>query len=215
MPGTEMVIQRRFCCYKQGHRLLKYFKASNKKRKLRPLTFCGCQAMIEIKRNAHTGVWFVNKFVDEHAHPLASPDDVCFLRSHSRLTDAQKADAIEYGVGGLRSYQIMEVMEKQHGSYAKVGFVSKDLYNFFARHKKRRILGRDAQFLLNHMRAQEERDPEFFFKYTADGDGCLKNIFWADSQSRMDFFLHLVSLWCLTARTELTATISRLCHLLE
>lgn len=67
----------------------------------------------------------------------------------------------------------MEVMEKHHGGYDQVGFVSRDLYNFFAKYKKKRILGRDAEFVLNHMRAQVERDAEFFFKYSTDDEGHL------------------------------------------
>lgn len=81
----------------------------------------------------------------------------------------------------------MEVMEKHHGGYDQVGFVSRDLYNFFAKYKKKRILGRDAEFVLNHMRAQVERDAEFFFKYSTDDEGHLRNIFWADSQSQIDY----------------------------
>ena len=37
------------------------------------------------------------------------------------------------------------------------------------------------------MIAQKKADPEFFFKYTKDKEGHLRNIFWADSQSRIDY----------------------------
>ena len=37
------------------------------------------------------------------------------------------------------------------------------------------------------MIAQKKADPEFFFKYTKDSEGHLRNIFWVDSQSRIDY----------------------------
>ena len=37
------------------------------------------------------------------------------------------------------------------------------------------------------MMARQERDPDFFFRYLVDGEGHLKGLFWADSQSRRDY----------------------------
>lgn len=33
----------------------------------------------------------------------------------------------------------MEVMEKDSGGYSKVGFISRDLYNFVAKYKKKKM----------------------------------------------------------------------------
>ena len=140
VKGTREVKARRFCCSKEGHRLEKYFQATDQKREPRALTRCGCKAMLEIQHDAGRGQWFVKKFVDVHNHPLADPDQSAFLRSHRRMNDAHKADAREYGLGGLRTFQIMNVAEKQNGGYPHVGYISRDLYNFFARYKKKRII---------------------------------------------------------------------------
>ncbi|XP_044361970.1 protein FAR1-RELATED SEQUENCE 5 [Triticum aestivum] len=78
-------------------------------------------------------------------------------------------------------------MEKQHGGYDKVGCVSRDLYNFIAEYKKQRIEGFDAQYMLNYMAAQEERDSEFFYRYSTDSEGHLQNLFWSDAQWRLDY----------------------------
>ena len=45
------------------------------------------------------------------------------------MTDAQKADVIEYAVGGLRTHQIMNVMVKNAGCPDKLGFIDRNLYN--------------------------------------------------------------------------------------
>ncbi|XP_044400061.1 protein FAR1-RELATED SEQUENCE 5 [Triticum aestivum] len=180
-------IQRLYMCNKEGYRSLKNFERSNRKRKPRALSRCGCDAQLQIELNMETREWFVKDFVDQHNHEFTKPDQTPFLWSHRGLNDPQKADAIEYGIGGLRTHQIMDVMEKQHGGYDKVGCVSRDLYNFIAEYKKQRIEGFDAQYMLNYMAAQEERDSEFFYRYSTDSKGHLQNLFWSDAQSRLDY----------------------------
>lgn len=186
-PGTNIAFRRLYVCSKEGYRARKHFEKTKRKRTPRPLSRCGCGARMEIEMSMESGEWFVKDFVVEHNHPLAIGDQTTFIRSHRGLNDAQKADAIEYGIGGLRTHEIMEVMEKQHGGPEKVGFVPRDLYNFFAKYKKERIEGRDAEFMLNYMAARQEKDPEFFYKHSTDSEGHLENIFWADAQCRMDY----------------------------
>jgi zinc finger SWIM domain-containing protein 3 len=135
-PGTNIAFRRLYVCSKEGYRARKHFEKTKRKRTPRPLSRCGCGARMEIEMSMESGEWFVKDFVVEHNHPLAIGDQTTFIRSHRGLNDAQKADAIEYGIGGLRTHEIMEVMEKQHGGPEKVGFVPRDLYNFFAKYKK-------------------------------------------------------------------------------
>jgi zinc finger SWIM domain-containing protein 3 len=103
------------------------------------------------------------------------------------MTDGQKADAVGYGIGGLRTHQIMNVMEHQAGGQDKLGFIPRDLYNFVAEYKKKKIEGRDAEYMLNYMASQKDKDADFFYRYTTDKDKHLRNIFWADAQSRLDY----------------------------
>ncbi|KAM0873982.1 hypothetical protein ACQ4PT_037721 [Festuca glaucescens] len=138
-PGTDIAFRRLYVCSKEGYRAKKHFEKTKRKRTPRPLLRCGCGARMEIEMSMESGEWFVKDFMGEHNHPLAIGDQTAFIRSHRGLNDAQKADAIEYGIGGLQTHEIMEVMEKQHGGPEKVGFVPRDLYNFFAKYKKERI----------------------------------------------------------------------------
>jgi hypothetical protein len=55
------------------------------------------------------------------------------------------------------------------------------------RHKKQRIEGRDGASVLNHMKVMCEKDSAFFFMYSVDCKGQLKNLIWSDSQSQMDY----------------------------
>ena len=65
-------------------------------------------------------------------------------------------------------------MEKNHGGFEKTGFLARDLYNFIARKKKKKVEGSDADFVLNYMREKQAEDSEYFFKYTQDAQGRLK-----------------------------------------
>jgi hypothetical protein len=58
----------------------------------------------------------------------------------------------------------MNAMEKNHSGPECTEFVMHDLYNFFTRHKKERIEGRDAASVQNYMKVMTEKDPEFFFQ---------------------------------------------------
>ena len=69
----------------------------------------------------------------------------------------------------------------------KLGFIPKDMYKFFSEYKKKNIEGRDAEYLLNYMASQKDKDADFFYEYTIDSKGHLRNILWADGQSRLDY----------------------------
>nr|XP_040251966.1 protein FAR1-RELATED SEQUENCE 5-like [Aegilops tauschii subsp. strangulata] len=138
---TNIAFRRLYVCSKEGYRARKHFEKTKRVRTPRPLSRCGCGARMEIELRMDNGEWFVKDFLDEHNHPLAKPEQTTYIRSHRGLSDVQKADVIEYGIGGLRTHQIMEVMEKDSGGFSKVGFIPRDLYNFVAKYKKERIEG--------------------------------------------------------------------------
>jgi zinc finger SWIM domain-containing protein 3 len=184
---TKEICVRKFVCGRQGFREAKHMNKAIKKRKPRNLSRCGCLAKIVIKLNKDTGQWYVKDFIDEHNHPLASPDLACLLRSHRLISNEQKADIIEMEIAGIRKHQIMNILETQYGGYDKVGCTSRDLYNFCYRYKLKAIERGDAETVIRHMKERRERDPDFFFKYVLDQEGHLKHLFWSDSQSRLDY----------------------------
>ncbi|KAL6905922.1 hypothetical protein ACP4OV_003523 [Aristida adscensionis] len=183
--GFGEVIWRRFSCSCEGYRSTRFFGRTDKKREPRALTRCGCEAKLDVQVNQESGLWFVADFKDVHNHRLAKPQHTFVLRSHRGISYPQQAEAIELGLGGLHTCQIMDVMDKNYGG--ETGFLLRDLYNFFARKKKERVEGRDAEYVLNYMREKQDEDSEYFFKYSVDDEGRLKNIFWSDAQSQMDY----------------------------
>jgi hypothetical protein len=111
--------------------------------------------------------------VDEHNHEFAKPEHSHILRSHRRLSVPQKAEAVELGLGGLHTSQIMDVMEKNHGGPECTRFLMQYMHIFFSRHKKQRIEGKDAASVLNHMKVMCEKD-SFFSSIAWTVKGGLK-----------------------------------------
>ena len=64
-------------------------------------------------------------------------------------------------------------MEMQYGGYDKVGYTSRDLYNFRHLYKQEIIVVGDAQTIISHLMQRQNRDSDFFFKYMTDGEGHL------------------------------------------
>ena len=102
-------------------------------------------------------------FIDEHNHPMTEPDLACFLCSHRRISDDQKAEIVQLHISGIRKHQIMDIMVRRYGGYDKVGFTSRDLYNFCHRNKAETLSGGDARTIISYMTESKCRDPDFFF----------------------------------------------------
>lgn len=81
----------------------------------------------------------MSSFVVEHGHDLSTPALTCFLHGHRGITATQMAEISSYEIAGLKKKQIMDVMNKQHGRYDRVGFTTKDLYNFCDQRRKRNL----------------------------------------------------------------------------
>ncbi|KAK4595456.1 hypothetical protein RGQ29_013782 [Quercus rubra] len=73
------------------------------------------------------------------------------------------------------------------GGYENVGFTSKDLYNYLAEICNSSTQDGDAECALEYLQAKADIDSSFFFQYTVDEESRLANLFWTDSQSRLDY----------------------------
>ncbi|CAN6167958.1 unnamed protein product [Urochloa humidicola] len=185
--ANEHIVLRKFVCFRQGFRQLKHMVKENRKRKARNITRVGCPAKIVIAQNQETRQWYVKDFIDEHNHDLATPDLACMLRSHRRISDEQKASIVELQISGIRKHRIRDILEVQYGGFDKVGCTSRDIYNFSYHYKQETIAAGDAQTVIRHLIARQDRDPEFFFKYLVDTEGRLNGLFWSDSQCQLDY----------------------------
>ncbi|KAL6653248.1 hypothetical protein ACP70R_008826 [Stipagrostis hirtigluma subsp. patula] len=178
---------RKFVCSCEGFRAEKHLTREIKMRRSRNITRCGCPAKLVIALDHNTEQWYVKDFIDGHNHSMIEPDLSCFLRSHRRISDEQKAEIVLLQISGIRKHQIMDIMLKRYGGYDRVGFTSRDLYNFLHRNKLQTLSPGDAQTLINYMIVQKRRDPDFSFQYKRDGRGHLTGVLWCDFESQMDY----------------------------
>ncbi|XP_066358145.1 protein FAR1-RELATED SEQUENCE 5-like [Miscanthus floridulus] len=70
-----------------------------------------------------------------------------------------------------------------YGGYDKVGYTTRDLYNFCHRNKVETVAIGDAQTVINYLAECKRRDPDFFFKYKTDGKGHLEGLLWTFSDA--------------------------------
>ncbi|XP_066341426.1 protein FAR1-RELATED SEQUENCE 5-like [Miscanthus floridulus] len=185
--GHNAKTLRKFVCSCEGFRAEKEVRREIKKRRPQNITRCGCCAQLVIAQDPNTGQWYVKDFIDEHNHPMTEPDLACFLRSHRRISDDQKAEIVQLQISGIRKHQIMDIMVRRYGVYDKVGFTSRDLYNFCHRNKAETLSGGDARTIISYMTESKRRDPDFFFQYKTDGRGHLTGLLWCDFQCQMDY----------------------------
>nr|XP_023881499.1 protein FAR1-RELATED SEQUENCE 5-like [Quercus suber] len=153
----------------------------------RPITRSGCKAAFRIRFERKLGEWVVGEFKREHNHDLVPQLETQFLRSHRTIKDSDKAQIIALHNVGVKSNQIMDHMIQQAGGYENIGFTSKDLYNYLATIRNNSMRDGDAECALAYLQAKADMDSSFFFQYTVDEESRLVNLFWTDSQSRLDY----------------------------
>ncbi|XP_030945725.1 protein FAR1-RELATED SEQUENCE 7-like [Quercus lobata] len=103
------------------------------------------------------------------------------------IKDSDKAKIIALHNVGVKSNQIMDHMIQQAGGYENIGFTSKDLYNYLVAIRNNNTRDGDVECALGYLQAKVDMDSSFFLKYTIDEESRLANLFWIDSQSRLDY----------------------------
>ena len=77
--GSSGVVRlRRFVCSRHGKRQAKFLTMEGRTRRLRPESRCNCKAEFIVTLDRSSGDWVVSRFVDQHNHILARPDEVPF-----------------------------------------------------------------------------------------------------------------------------------------
>jgi len=181
------VVQRTFVCHREGYRK-KGITEVNKKRREKPYTRCGCQAMFRVYINSFTNRWSATVFNNQHNHKLISQEHCGLLSSHYIMTDSDIMQMNNMLNSGILPNRIYASFANQAGGYDKIGFRRKDLYNQLA--KQRRLRRSDAIYALNYLRGLGSNDPMMFFKHTTHSTGRLQHLFWCDGKSRLDYQIY-------------------------
>ncbi|EOY25575.1 FAR1-related sequence 5-like protein [Theobroma cacao] len=106
-------------------------------------------------------------------------------KRHIKVVDVYEAKAMK--VAGIKTCQVMNVFAAQVGGIQNVGFTRKDFYNRMAAKRHAKVNDGDVQATLLYFGVKKEIDNGFYMKHTTYDDNKLKNLFWADSISRLDY----------------------------
>ncbi|TYI70658.1 hypothetical protein E1A91_D08G237100v1 [Gossypium mustelinum] len=159
---------------------------------------CGREGLKRIELKGEK--WVVIKFVKEHSHSVMTSRKVHYLRPRRHFAGAAKTMADSYqGVGVVPSGMMYVSMDGNHVSMdanncgirktppAEANCSGKNVgtLNYaFRPVNRKRMLGRDAQNLLDYFKKMQAENPGFFYAIQLDEDNRMANVFWADARSR-------------------------------
>lgn len=150
---------RVYVCSKEGFRPKSF---ANEMKKARPESRTGCPARMAIKLMLN-GKYSVSEFVSEHNHELAAPLDLQMFKSQKLLTKAQ------------------------FGNHCRNKLIPAEYKNYLRLKRVKSMQMGDAGVLLEYLQRMKSENPSFFYAIQVDEDDQLTNIFWADTNSIMDY----------------------------
>lgn len=176
------IICRQVVCSREGFRR---DGGENRSKRQRTVTRVGCKAQMTVKKQS-SGRWAVSKLVKEHNHELVPPDKVHCLRSHRHVSGPARSLIDTLQAAGMGPSGVMSVLIKESGGINNVGFTKVDCQNYMSS-SRQRTLGSGGQFVFDYLKRMQAEDPGFFFAVQGDFENLTGNIFWADSNSRMNY----------------------------
>ncbi|XP_038678529.1 protein FAR1-RELATED SEQUENCE 5-like [Tripterygium wilfordii] len=98
-----------------------------------------CKARLKVFLDKHRAKYIVNEFVEQHNHELQPPTTIHMLRSHREVITAH-ALAIELASdSGLTPKVTQELMSREAGGGAKLGFFIEDQKSYLRSRRERNI----------------------------------------------------------------------------
>ncbi|XP_058180136.1 protein FAR1-RELATED SEQUENCE 5-like [Rhododendron vialii] len=131
-------------------------------------------------------MFVVSEFVEGHNHELTMPKKVHLLKSHRRVSAAQKVLTRQLSTANVSTCQQMSIFKLQVGGIEYVGFLPRDLYND-KRDRKNVVHGHDANMLYEHFEMEQQKNPSFRFTFERDDKDRMTHYFWADATSRKSY----------------------------
>ncbi|XP_025628901.1 protein FAR1-RELATED SEQUENCE 5-like [Arachis hypogaea] len=182
-----IINRQNFVCCREGFRQKKPDNMHTRKQEPRAETRCGCKAKVQVSFDAVSGRWIVSKFSDLHNHDLLPPIFTAMLPGHRKIPAADIEQINIMRKGGLGTAHIFAALSSQSGGHHNVPFLPRDLYNQVAQ-QRRRLKG-DASAALQFLRKMKSIDPVMVIRYEVDRFHSIKNLFWCDGISQMDYQL--------------------------
>ncbi|XP_074288319.1 protein FAR1-RELATED SEQUENCE 5-like [Silene latifolia] len=146
-----------------------------------------CDGLIDKKSMELIG-YAIDTFYEGHNHRLCSLKEREFqknLRTLNLYIKQTIVNTCKLNIGATKTFRILA---EQSNGYANIGASLTEFKNF-KRNIKCYIGDKDADMILDYLKALSESQDGFYYAYQVDEDNCLARIFWADAQARMNYSL--------------------------
>ena len=128
-------------------------------------------------------------FEPNHNHDLVRTPIKHLLKSNRAISICQKQHADDADMSGISAKATVEMMSREVGGRANLGFMDKDLKNYIYRKRMAAMEKGDARAVLEYFQKKKEDNASFFYSMQLDEDDMITNIFWADDRSISDYNL--------------------------
>ncbi|PIN15012.1 hypothetical protein CDL12_12352 [Handroanthus impetiginosus] len=162
---------------------------SQRKRRSRKETRCGCEARFRVAHDRYDGLYKVTDFVPFHNHPLETIETAHRLRCNRHLRPSEKNLLSGMTSAGISPSKAMDYLEYIEGGPGKVAFRRKDVYNYLNKQRMQMIKDGDVNTALSLLDGMKLHDKGMIFEYTVDEEQTLTRLFWTDGLSRAEFDL--------------------------
>ncbi|XP_057432376.1 protein FAR1-RELATED SEQUENCE 7-like [Lotus japonicus] len=75
----------------------------------------------------------------------------------------------------------------QKGGHESTSFTKRDLSNHLDKERRQRVQNSDSVATLSYLQAKADNDHLYYFKFSKTDDGNMKDLFWCDEVSRLDY----------------------------
>ncbi|XP_057755621.1 protein FAR1-RELATED SEQUENCE 5-like [Arachis stenosperma] len=181
------IYRQMFVCHRQGFRMEKYYTMEKRKKEPRLETRTGCEPRMDVKFVPESGRWHIFYFSDEHNHDLLDTQFSAMLPAHRKMSEEDIMQMMNMLKSGINTSQIFGLLASQVGGYEFVGYGPRDMYNEIVR-QRHQIPG-DAARVLKKLEDMRLKDPQLYFKACHDSRGLLRNLFWSNGISQLDYRL--------------------------
>lgn len=156
-------------------------------KKPRAIERTNCLGRMELKVT-RDNAWTISKFIDDHNHPLASPNKIHMLRSHRAKFPSHRAFISESDYVGIKPAQTCGGQAENARCAESAVFLYKNQSYYLLQSNRTRDLEKgDPQFILDFLKAKQLEDPTFCYAVQLDEKDRPTNFFWTDARSIFDY----------------------------
>ncbi|XP_028115381.1 protein FAR-RED IMPAIRED RESPONSE 1-like [Camellia sinensis] len=129
------------------------------------------------------GTFKLTTIVLKHALDLVPSDSRYFAINKRILTPVKRRLEIndEAEIGVVRNFHFMVV---EAGGFEALTFDERDAMNHIEKARRLRLGVGDAESVAFYFHRMQQKNSNFYYEMDFDGEGRLRNLFWADARSR-------------------------------